>query len=137
MKCSLTSNDEALRPIEEGMFLNHLQANLNHSEFMTRYIPMAASASNPTMINAKKHPLIARQVIMAKQLPLTTLPITDWQQAAQDPAATPTGLNPNMQQEMPKSNTNELRAKASITANSIIIKYNFFSYILNLKSDKI
>ena len=72
------------------------------------------------MINAMKHPLIARQVIMAKQLPLTTFPITDWQQAAQDPAATPMGLNPNILAERPTSTVKEPRTKANITKASII-----------------
>ena len=67
-----------------------------------------------------KHPLIARQVIMAKQLPLTTFPITDWQQAAQDPAATPTGLNPNIQTEKPTSIEKEPITKAKINKASII-----------------
>ena len=41
-----------------------------------------------------KQPLIHRQVMMAKQLPLTTLPINDWQHDAQECAAIPTELNP-------------------------------------------
>ena len=56
---------------------------------------------SPMIINALKQPLIARQVIRAKQLPFTTLPIADWQQAAHEPAATPTVLKPKMQQDNP------------------------------------
>ena len=77
-----------------------------------------------------KHPLIARQVIIANQLPFTTFPIIDWQQAAHDPAATPTGLNPNIQHEIPKSNSNEPNIIANITIICIIIYLLiFFSLI--------
>ena len=41
-----------------------------------------------------KQSLIPRQVMMAKQLPLTTLPINDWQHDAQECAAIRTDLNP-------------------------------------------
>ena len=56
---------------------------------------------------------------MAKQLPLTTFPIADWQQAAQEPAATPIGLNPNRQQERPIRISKEPKTKANTAKASI------------------
>ena len=84
---------------------------------------------SPMIINAMKQPLIARQVIRAKQLPFTTLPIADWQQAAHEPAATPTVLKPKMQQDNPVRSI-----KAPITIPTIIsININiFFSIYIKL-----
>ena len=70
---------------------------------------------------------------MAKQLPLTTLPITDWQQAAQEPAATPTGLNPNIQQERPTSTAKEPRTKANTIKASIIKEILFYHLYIKFK----
>ena len=84
------------------------------------------------MIKAMKHPLIARQVIMAKQLPLTTFPMMDWQHAAHELAATPTGVNPNMQHDTPRRNIIAPITAIIITISSIIIKNSSFRiYIKN------
>ena len=87
------------------------------------------------MIKAMKQPLIARQVIMAKQLPLTTFPIMDWQHAAHELAAIPTGVNPNKQHDIPRRNIIAPNSVTIITINSIIIKNFIFRIYIKNKLD--
>ena len=92
-------------------------------------MPKPTNASAPIIIIAMKQPLIDKQVMIAKQLPLTTLPIRDWQQAASEPAATPTGWKPMMQHDKPMNNIIAAITIPTINITSylqfIIIKFIF------------
>ena len=88
------------------------------------------------MIKAMKQPFIARQVIMAKQLPLTTFPMMDWQHAAHELAATPTGVNPNIQHDIPRRSIIAPTTAIIITIISIIIKNFIFCIYIQNKLNK-
>ena len=81
---------------------------------------MPKSISNPITIIIIKHPFIARQVIMANQLPFATRPMNDWIQAAHDPAAIPIGLNPIRVHNSPIHSTIEPIIIPTISITSII-----------------